>query len=54
MNDDAIISPTLPDLNERRRDTLYLPDGRQITIRKPMGFARHPDVPKRDKGGERA
>ena len=45
-DDDAIISPSLPDLSERRRDTLYLPDGREITIRKPLGFARHPECVK--------
>ena len=47
-DDDAIISPSLPDLSERRRDTLYLPDGREITIRKPLGFARHPECIKAD------
>ena len=52
-NDDAIISPTLPDLNERKRDTLYLPDGREITIRKPMGFARHPECVKADRDNVR-
>ena len=30
---------------EREKPVLYLPDGREVTVKKPVGFARHPYVP---------
>lgn len=34
----------VPDLTPRERPVLYLPDGREITVRKPVGFVNHPAV----------
>ena len=33
-------------VHERPKPTLYTADGREITVTKPLGFARHPEVPK--------
>ena len=35
----------LPCIVEREKPVLYLPDGREVTVKKPVGFARHPYVP---------
>jgi hypothetical protein len=40
-------APEIPDLTVHVKDrpVLYLPDGREVIVRKPVGFANHPAVP---------
>lgn len=33
------------------KPVLYLPDGRQIVVKKPVGFAGHPAVPPLNRQG---
>ena len=40
--------PQLPTVTTREKPILYLPDGREVTVSTPFGFARHPNVVKRD------
>lgn len=42
------LSPTIPSVVPRDRIILYDPDGREITIRRPIGFVNHPEVRKRE------
>lgn len=37
---------TEPTVYERERPKLVLADGTEVTVRKPLGFAAHPAVPK--------
>ena len=39
--------PVPPNVTVTVRDkpVIYLPDGREVTISKPVGFAKHPNVP---------
>ena len=32
-------------ITEREKPKLYTADNREITLKKPLGFANHPDVP---------
>ena len=32
-------------LEVKDKPVLYLPDGREVIVKKPMGFAGHPSVP---------
>ena len=39
--------PEVPPLTVqvKTKPVLYLPDGREVTVKKPVGFANHPAVP---------
>lgn len=44
-----------PTVTEKTKPVLYTADGKEIIVKKPFGFANHPDVPtqKIKKPGER-
>lgn len=47
MDDDwSLIQPQLPIVTAKDKPVIYLPDGREVEISKPFGFARHPYVQK--------
>ena len=43
--------PRVPEitLQAREKPVIYLPDGREVVIKKPVGFANHPAVPSLNK-----
>lgn len=53
MIDDVEIIMYLPEAITKEKPVLYLPDGREVTIRQPLGFARHPLVPRLTKEDHR-
>ena len=44
-DDDEIILH-LPEAITKEKPVLYLPNGREVTLHQPLGFARHPLVPR--------
>ncbi len=42
---DPEIQTGLPTITEKSKPVIYLADGRQVTVKKPVGFAGHPAVP---------
>lgn len=45
--DDWAPSPPSVTVETKEKPVIYLPDGREVTISKPFGFANHPYVPMR-------
>lgn len=38
-------TPQFPTVTAKDKPVIYLPDGREVAISKPFGFANHPNVP---------
>jgi len=52
---DYEIPTGLPSVEAKDKLVIYLPDGRLVVIKQPVGFARHPSVPcsRNVNGGEK-
>ena len=42
---DSEIPASLPTVEAKYKPVIILPDGREVVIKKPVGFAGHPSVP---------